>query len=52
MPRVYPARRTLLAVRLSPACVEQIDKLAEQDGITRSEQIRRALAEYVKRRTH
>lgn len=52
MPRTYPPRRTLLAVRLSPAGVEQIDALAERDGITRSELIRRALAEYVKRHSH
>lgn len=45
-PRTYPPRRTLVAFRISPAGLEQIDALAatETDG-DRSETIRRLLSE-------
>ncbi len=44
MPRTYPPPRTLIAVRLSPGGLAEIDKLAEAADVNRSEMIRRLLA--------
>jgi len=49
-PRIYPSRRMLVAVRIAPAGVEQLDSRAARDGVTRSEVIRRAISEYLTRR--
>lgn len=40
--------RTLIALRVSPAAVKHIDSLADREGITRSEMIRRMLSYAVK----
>lgn len=43
MPRPGP-RRPLVAVRLSTSGIEYIDKRAAEEGVNRSEMIRRMLA--------
>lgn len=47
VPRTYPPKRTLIAVRLSPDGIAAIDRLAKRNGITRSHVVRAALAEYI-----
>lgn len=44
MPRVYPPRRDLIAVRVGPAGLAKLDAKAQQQGVTRSEMIRRVFA--------
>jgi len=43
MPRPGP-RRPLVAIRLSDEGIAHVDKLAEEQGVNRSEMIRRMLA--------
>lgn len=52
MPRPGP-RRVMIGVKLYPEAIAYIDKLAEAEGVTRSEMVRRLLAEAVSsRRKH
>ncbi len=44
MPRVYPPKRTLIALRVSPLALENVDMWAETVGVNRSEMLRRMLA--------
>lgn len=46
MPRPGP-RRPIVAVRLSEAGIQQVDALAEAEGVNRSEMIRLLLTEAV-----
>jgi predicted transcriptional regulator len=49
MPRPGP-RRGLVAIRLDDDALAWIDQQAEQEGVTRSDVIRAALAAYRKKR--
>jgi len=45
MPRTYPPRRTLVAFRLDPEVLADIDTLAEAEGVDRSAMIRNFIVE-------
>ena len=45
MPRTYPPRRTLTAIRLSPAGLAAIDALAAAEGLNRSAMMRALIGE-------
>jgi metal-responsive CopG/Arc/MetJ family transcriptional regulator len=49
MPRPGP-RRPLVALRLSEGDLEVVDRIAEAEGVSRSEMIRRLLDEAIKAR--